>query len=158
APPIRGRDNREQLWRALAEGVLDMVASDHSPCTPELKRGDFGQAWGGIAGLQLALAATWTEARRRGFGVEALARWMGGGRARLAGLEGRKGAIAVGRDADFAIWRPEDSFTVERLEHRHATTPWAGRELHGVVEETWVRGRPVWRRGEALGAAAGALL
>src|SRR5262249_12190437 len=86
APPIRGRDNREQLWRALAEGVLDVVASDHSPCTPELKRGDFGQAWGGIAGLQLALAATWTEARRRGFGVEALARWMCAAPARLAGL------------------------------------------------------------------------
>jgi allantoinase len=158
APPIRGRANREQLWRALADGVLDMVASDHSPCTPALKRGDFGRAWGGIAGLQLALAATWTEAQRRGFGLEALARWMCAAPARLAGLAGRKGAIAVGRDADFAIWRPEERFVVERVEHRHPTTPWAGRDLLGVVEETWVRGRPVWRRGESVAAPAGALL
>jgi allantoinase len=158
APPIRGRDNREALWRALADGAIDMVASDHSPCSPELKRGDFGAAWGGIAGLQLALAATWTEAERRGFGVEALARWMCAAPARLAGLDDRKGAIAVGRDADLVIWRPEERFVVARVEHRHPTTPWAGRELRGVVEETWLRGRAVWRAGEAIGAPAGLLL
>ena len=154
APPIRERENRELLWQALADGDLDLVASDHSPCAPALKgleRGDFAAAWGGISGLQLALAATWTEARRRGFGLSDLARWMGAGPARLAGLEARKGAIAPGRDADLVVWRPEERFTVERVEHRHPLTPWAGRALDGVVESTWLRGEKIFERGDGSG-------
>jgi allantoinase len=160
APPIRERENRELLWRALAEGDLDLVASDHSPCPPAMKgveRGDFGAAWGGISGLQLALAATWTEARRRGFGLADLARWMSAAPARLAGLDDKKGTIAPGRDADLVIWRPEERFRVERVEHRHPLTPWAGRELDGVVESTWLRGDKVFDRGDITGPV-GALL
>jgi allantoinase len=150
APPIRERENREALWRALAEGLLDLVASDHSPCNPALKEGDFASAWGGISGLQLGLPATWTEARRRGHGLLDVARWMCAAPARLAGLDGRKGAIAAGLDADLVVWRPEERFTVTpgALEHRHKLTPYAGAELDGVVETTYVRGQKVFDRGE----------
>ncbi len=147
APPIREAAEREALWRALLAGDLDLVASDHSPCPPEMKRtgGDFFAAWGGIASLQLALPAVWTGARARGAGVERVAEWMCAGPARLAGLGGRKGRIAAGHDADLVVWDPEAAFVVEpaRLLHRHPVTPYAGRRLSGVVRATYVAGRRV---------------
>src|SRR2546428_701919 len=78
-PPIRERDNREQLWEALRDGTIDMVVSDHSPCPPEMKlreQGDFQKAWGGISSLQLRLPVVWTEARARGFPVDQLSEWL----------------------------------------------------------------------------------
>jgi len=145
APPIRERDNREALWRALGEGVLDMIASDHSPCSPSLKAGDFERAWGGVSGLQLALSVAWTEARKRGFTESDIARWMCAAPARLAGLEQRKGALVKGLDADLCIWRPEEKFAVDpaKLHHKHKLTPYAGQELFGVVETTVLRGEIV---------------
>jgi allantoinase len=143
-PPIREADNRELLWRGMTEGVLDCVVSDHSPCTPELKRldlGDFGLAWGGIAGLQVGLSAVWTEARRRGCTLGDLVRWMAEGPARLAGLR-RKGRIAVGYDADFCAFAPDDDLVVDpaTLHHKNPVTPYAGRSLTGLVRTTWLRG------------------
>jgi allantoinase len=146
-PPIREAGHREALWAALAGGdagrpVVDMVVSDHSPCTPELKRldvGDFGLAWGGIASLQVALPAVWTGARARGLELAQVATWMSAAPARLAGLS-RKGAIAVGRDADLVAFAPDERWRVERLLHRNPGTPYAGRELTGVVRRTWLRG------------------
>ena len=163
APPIRSRENRERLWEALREGVIDLVATDHSPCPPAMKKidsGDFRGAWGGIASLQLALPAVWTEARQRGFTVENLAEWMCAAPARLAGLADRKGRIAPGYDADFVIWDPEASFEVdaERLQHRHKVTPYAGRTLFGVVRHTLLRGETVYRNGEIIGLPDGRLL
>ncbi len=141
APPIRERENREQLWRGLAAGAIELVVSDHSPCTPELKRGDFAKAWGGIASLQFVLPIVWTNAQRRGFGLEDIARWCCEAPARLANLE-RKGAIRVGNDADLVVWDPEAAFTVteDLIRHRHKVTPYLGAELRGVVGATWVRG------------------
>jgi len=146
-PPVRERANRERLWRALGEGVIDMVVSDHSPSPPALKRldeGDFAAAWGGISSVQVALPVVWTHARARGHGLDEVARWMAAGPANLAGLES-KGRIAPGRDADLVAFAPEESFTVapERLHHRHPVTPYAGQRLHGVVRRTWLRGTPV---------------
>ena len=146
-PPVREASNRELLWQGLADGTIDCVVSDHSPCTPELKRldvGDFGLAWGGIASLQLSLPAVWTEARRRGHGPADLARWMAEGPARLVGME-RKGRIAPGADADFCVFAPDETFLVDpgRLHHRHPVTPYAGLRLAGVVRTTWLRGRQV---------------
>jgi allantoinase len=158
APPIREHENREALWRALFEGVIDFVVTDHSPCAPELKqreRGDFQRAWGGISSLQLGLPAVWTEARRRGGTPAQIAAWMSAGPARLAGLSARKGSIAAGRDADLVVWDPEASFVVdpERLLVRHKLSPYAGQRLHGRVEQTFLRGQRVYDRlGDSDGA------
>ena len=150
-PPIRDESNRELLWRALADGEFAAVVSDHSPSTPDLKHlpryggsGDFAAAWGGIASLQLGLPAIWTEARRRGFQLADVVRWMSSGPAALAGLD-RKGAIAPGRDADLVAFDPDAAFTVdpEGLYHRNPVTPYAGRTLTGAVRTTWLRGRAV---------------
>ena len=163
APPIRENENRDHLWEALGESELDLVASDHSPCPPEMKRrdtGDFFAAWGGIASLELALAAVWTSARPRGYSVGRLAEWLCRGPARLAGLSRRKGSISKGCDADFVIWDPDETFRVEpeRLHQRHKLTPYAGRELQGVVTATFLRGRKVFERGNLSGGPTGNIL
>ena len=149
APPIRERANQARLWSALRDGLIELVVSDHSPCTPALKKpetGDFLGAWGGIASLQLGLPLVWTEARRRGFGLGDLARWMSAAPARLARLDRRKGAIAVGRDADLVVFDPDamEAVTRERIHFRHKVTPYLGRVLHGVVRETILRGETIY--------------
>jgi len=163
APPIREARRREGLWEALASDRLDAVVSDHSPSPPAMKlreEGDFLRAWGGIASLQLRLPAIWTGARARGYPPERLAAWLCAGPARLAGLTGRKGAIAAGHDADLVLWHPEKEFVVSEtvLRHRHAITPWLGRTLAGVVEATYLRGEPVYARGAADQPPRGRLL
>ena len=152
APPIRESENREKLWTGLARGDIDMVVSDHSPCTPALKHlehGDFGKAWGGIASLQFSLPAVWTGMRARGHGLEQLVRWMCQAPARLTGLTGQKGSLTPGADADLLVFDPEAPFTPEAsgVLHRHKLTPYSGLPLVGVVERTWVRGQEVYTRG-----------
>jgi len=144
-PPIRDARNREKLWRGLADGVISCVVSDHSPCTPELKHGDFATAWGGVSSLQIGLPAVWTAARERGFGLGDVVRWMAESPAALAGLSARKGRIAVGVDADLVAFDDGASFTVDpsRLRHRNPVTPYAGRTLGGSVQATWLRGQVV---------------
>ncbi|MFC0599161.1 allantoinase AllB [Streptomyces palmae] len=143
-PPIREAANRDALWAGLADTTLDCVVSDHSPCTADLKSADFGRAWGGIASLQLGLPAVWTEARRRGHTLEEVARWMSTAPAQLVGLR-TKGAIEPGRDADFAVLAPEESFTVRPadLHHRNPVTAYAGKTLYGLVRSTWLRGTKI---------------
>jgi allantoinase len=163
APPIRERENREKLWEALGNGSIEMIATDHSPCPPAMKlseEGDFRRAWGGISSLQLSLTATWTQARTRGYSVKHMAKWLCTNPARLAGIEKRKGSIAIGCDADLVIWSPDAVFKVEpeRLHHRHKITPYAGRELAGVVETTFLRGRQVFDRGEFRSLSHGQVL
>ena len=143
-PPIRSAANRELLWAGLAEGVIDCVVSDHSPCTADLKRfdvGDFGVAWGGIAGLQLGLSAIWTQARQRGFGLSDVVGWLATGPADLVGLT-NKGRIEVGADADFCVFAPDDAFVVDvhKLAHRNPVSAYHDRPLAGVVRQTWLRG------------------
>ncbi|MGW5175550.1 allantoinase AllB [Streptomyces sp. NPDC004082] len=143
-PPIRESANQDLLWRALADGTVDCVVTDHSPSTADLKNDDFATAWGGISGLQLSLSAVWTEARRRGHGLEDVVRWMSTRTAELVGL-GHKGAIEPGRDADFAVLDPDATFTVDpaELQHRNRVTAYAGRTLSGVVRSTWLRGERI---------------
>jgi allantoinase len=162
-PPVRERENREKLWAALADGVIDMVVSDHSPCTPNLKlmeTGDFLDAWGGIAALQFSLPAIWTELQKRGFGLRELTRWMSAAPAKLAGLDKRKGRLAVGYDADIVIFQPEKEFEVvtEIIEFKNKLTPYAGMNLRGVVEATYVRGTKVYENGKFSADPVGKLL
>jgi allantoinase len=163
APPIRERENRERLWAGLRDATIDMIATDHSPCQPEMKcreSGDFLDAWGGIASLQLSLPAVWTQANPRGFSLTHLAKWLCEGPAHLAGLNHQKGAIAPGRDADLVIWNPEAGFKVDpaQLLHRHKLTPYAGRDLMGIVEATFLRGVKILERGKFCTAPAGQVL
>ena len=146
-PPIREAENRELLWQGLRDGVIDLVVSDHSPSTIDLKRldtGDFGEAWGGIASLQLGLSAVWTGARERGFTLVDVARWMSQAPAAQTGLP-NKGRIELGYDADFCVFAPDETFAVEAktLQHKNAITPYDGRTLAGVVRSTWLRGVPI---------------
>ncbi len=151
APPIRGEANQEALWNGLREGVIDLVATDHSPCPPIMKgleAGRFDLAWGGIASLSVALPAMWTEARPRGFSLADLARWMSAAPAQLAGITCRAGRLETGRPANFVVFDPEARWVVqaEDLPTRHSLSPYLGREMVGSVEATYLRGECVWRR------------
>lgn len=162
-PPVRERENREKLWEAIADGTIDMVVSDHSPCTPALKlqeSGDFMEAWGGIAALQFGLPVMWTNLIKRGLGLAELTRLMSARPAKLAALNHRKGKLAAGFDADIVVWDPEARFTVvpDIIRHRHKLTPYSDRELLGVVEKTFVGGEQVYANGGFSQQKSGKLL
>lgn len=161
-PPIREKGNQDALWRGLVEGTIGFIVSDHSPCAPDLKAresGDFLKAWGGIASLQFSLCAVWTEAARRGFSLEDLARWMGSGPADFAGLRS-KGRIAPGMDADLVVFDPEGETVPQSslIHHRHKLTPYAGRRLKGRVERTFLKGELIYDRGVFGSVPKGSLL
>ena len=161
-PPIREEGNRDRLWQGLLDGTIDCIVSDHSPATVDLKQpadGDFGTAWGGISSLQLGLSLVWTEAARRGIPLQQVVEWMSASPARVAGLQ-RKGRLEVGYDADFAVFAPEEAFTVElgRLRHKNPVSAYEGKTLTGVVRTAYLRGEEIdgetprgrlLRRGEA---------
>ena len=146
-PPIREAANRELLWQGLADGVIDCVVTDHSPCTVDLKRfdiGDFGVAWGGIASLQISLSAVWSEAKRRGYTLNDVVRWMAENPAREVGLN-TKGHIALGYAADLAVFAPDEAFIVDvaKLQHKNPVSAYDGRPLAGVVRSTWLAGKRI---------------
>lgn len=159
APPIRSAANRDRLWQALADGVIDLVATDHSPCPPEMKRltatqpgeepGRFDEAWGGIASLSTALPLMWTACEQRGLPLSQLPQWMSAAPARLAGLERLVGSIEPGKHANLVAFDDKASFTVtpEVLHYRHKISPYMGRELRGVVRSTWLRGEKIFDQG-----------
>jgi allantoinase len=161
APPIREATNRDLLWDGLRDGTIDFVVSDHSPCTPALKHpddGDFLAAWGGIATLGLTLPIVWSEARRRGFGLADVARWLCEGPARFAGLE--RGILRPGARADLVAWDPEAGWTCgpQDAQFRNKVSPWFGRTLTGRTVTTWRAGRTIWHDGAPVGAPAGEAL
>lgn len=147
APPIRGSAERRRLRDALRGGLVDMVASDHSPAPPERKEadGDFFTAWGGIASLQIAPLVTWTVASGEGCTLTQLSSWMSAAPATLAGMSHRKGSIAAGMDADLVAFDPDAQVRVraEALHHRHKLTPYDGVVLRGHVQRTWLRGEMI---------------
>jgi allantoinase len=160
APPIRSAANCEDLWAGLELGLIDMIVTDHSPCPPAMKRRDEGRwdsAWGGIAGLGLALPVVWTEMRRRNIPLGRIARWMSAAPARLAGLTGKKGALTPGADADFVVFDPEMPWIVTKndLQFRHKLSPYVGAHLYGSVLETWLRGELVYCNGNFTGEPRG---
>jgi allantoinase len=162
APPIRERANREFLWAALAGGLIQMVVSDHSPAPQTMKAlpsDDFTRAWPGISSLQVSLSAMWTGATTRRYTLNQLTDWMCRMPACLAGLH-RKGAIEPGYDADLVIFDPDAEFTVQAamLQHHHTMTPYLGSRLRGVVERTYLRGRRIYERGQAIEGPQGRVL
>jgi allantoinase len=146
-PPVREVGNRELLWEGLLDGTIDFIVSDHSPSTLDLKdleNGDFGVAWGGVSSLQLGLSLIWTEARRRGIGLERVVEWMSTRPAQRAGLRS-KGRLALGYDADLVVFAADDAFVVDagKLHHKNPITPYQGKALSGKVRRTFVRGTAV---------------
>jgi allantoinase len=156
-PPIRDEANRDALWRGLEQGTIDFIVSDHSPAPASMKLaggGDFAEAWGGIASLQLGLRVVWTEARLRGVPLERVVGWMAGASARTVGVDG-KGEISPGGAADLVVFAPEAESRVDAalLEHRHPITPYDGRTLVGAVREAYLAGEridPAAPRGQLL--------
>ena len=149
APPIREKENNEQLWVALKDGVIDFVATDHSPATPNLKEiesGNFMKAWGGIASIQFALPVLWTAAKKRNCTFSNIAKWLCENPARLIGKENSKGKIAKGFDADLIVVDDEKTFTVTEniIHHKHKVTPYLGEILSGVIEQTYIAGEKVY--------------
>lgn len=147
APPIRERENNESLKEALATGVLNFVASDHSPAPPgikELSTGDLAKAWGGIAGLQFLLPASWTALREQ-LSLEKFIPLLTEHPAMFLGVNERKGYFKIGADADITVWSPEESFTVDEAEvlHRHKISPYVGEKLVGKIDRTYVNGELV---------------
>ncbi len=157
APPIRERANNEKLWQALKEGIIDFVATDHSPAPPGMKHlgtGDLMKAWGGIASIQFALPVLWTAAKNRGYSPSDIARWLCSNPSELVrhGSAGRKGKIQKGYDADLVVWDEHSSFVVtpEIIHHKHKITPYLGETLYGVVEQSFLAGKKVYARGKFL--------
>lgn len=151
-PPIREKENNEQLWSALQEGIIDFVATDHSPAPAAMKEMESGNlmiAWGGIASLQLALPVLWTAARKRNIPFTYIAKWLCEHPARLPGLQKNNGKIARGYDADFVVWNPDKQFTVtpDQLHHKHKITPYLNEPLYGVTEQTWLGGTQIFDHG-----------
>jgi allantoinase len=162
APPIRERENREKLWMALKNGVIDFAVSDHSPCTPALKErgsGDFMKAWGGIAGLQFSLSVFYTGALARGWSLADVSRHLSAGPAHFVGLT-QKGELATGMDADITVFDTEKKFRVEpgMIAHRHEVSPYIGQELTGEVQETWLRGKCIYGKRSSAGPTGKTLL
>lgn len=160
APPIREDQNRQKLWKGLMDGVIDFVVSDHSPCTPQLKKldtGNFMDAWGGISSLQLGLSSIWTTGQEFGATLLELNQWLSRRPSIFAGLEGKKGKIDVGYDADFVIWNPEEQFLLEPqdLRFRHKLSPYLGKNLKGRVLYTYLRGQLAYKEGEIIGEPRG---
>jgi allantoinase len=160
APPIREHSNRELLWQALLDGDIDLVATDHSPCPPEMKSrgaGDFSKVWCGVASVQVSFSAMWTQASRRGIPLERLAQWMSSAPAGLAGLRSRKGSIEPGKDADLVVFDPRLKWTLSAADlfTRHAISPYIGQPLLGKVQATWLRGMRIYDHGSFSGLPYG---
>jgi allantoinase len=167
APPIRSAANREMLWQALRDGTIDLIATDHSPCPPQMKRltatrpgeeaGRFDQAWGGIASLSTALSVVWTEGHARGFTIGDLARWMSAAPAQLIGLGTQVGSIEPGKHANLVAFDTDATFhvTEDVLHYRHKISPYMGEQLRGVVRSTWLRGEKVFHHNAFPAASSG---
>jgi len=164
APPIRSAANREQLWNALENGLIDMVTTDHSPCIPAMKRreeGRWNEAWGGIASLGLTLPVLWTGMSQRGLdvarGLPRIAEWLAAAPARLAGMSAEKGSLRVGADADLVVFDSEAAWTVRDndLHFRHKLSPYMGATLKGRIVETWLRGQRIYDGQSLEGAPRG---
>ncbi|XP_031639295.1 probable allantoinase 1 isoform X4 [Contarinia nasturtii] len=155
-PPIRDAENQKALWNGLKSGDIDMIVSDHSPSTVEMKLlvptgrnyGNFIKAWGGISSVQFGLSLFWTNCQTFGLNINDLLRLMCEEPAKLCKFNDRKGKLAKGYDADLCIWNPEAEFTVtpDIIHFRNKSNPYMGKRLKGLVHATIVRGQFAYKR------------
>ena len=155
APPIRNRENNERLWGALQNGLIDFVATDHSPAPPDMKlmdTGDFMNAWGGIASLQFSLPALWTLAEKKNGSIADMVKWLSSNPAKLIGSDKTKGKIEKGYSGDLVVWNDKESFVITEdiIQHKHKITPYLGEVLKGVVHQTYLHGKQVYNNGSLL--------
>ena len=148
APPIREKKNNDLLKQALKHKVLDFITTDHSPAPPSIKEiesGNLLKAWGGIAGLQFLLPASWT-ALKNVLTLTEFIPLITEKPAEFLKLSDRKGFLKEGFDADFVVWSDEESFHVkeENIFHKHKASPYVGRQLTGVIHSTYVNGKLVY--------------
>ncbi|KAJ0180482.1 hypothetical protein K1T71_003886 [Dendrolimus kikuchii] len=160
APPIRDLKNKEKLWEYLLDDKLDMVVSDHSPCTPDLKCSNNLEAWGGISSVQFGLSLFYTAASARGLELITITKYLSSGPAHLCGLQNRKGSLKPGLDADLVFFDPEASFVVtsDKIRHKNKLTPYLNRKLKGVVKQTYLRGQLIYDEGDIITEPKGKLL
>jgi allantoinase len=159
-PPIRGEQNRDALWQGLRDGVINFIVSDHSPCTANLKlidSDDIDSAWGGIAALQFGLPIVWTEASNRGFELKDISHLMSEATAKFVGLEGRKGKIKVGHDADLIVFDEACEYYISEAEiyHKNKFSPYVGKKVRGKVTRTYLRGTCIFANDNFLGSPLG---
>jgi len=176
-PPIRTLKNQDGLWAELVrdkDSTLQTIVSDHSPCTPNLKLlpasipgalssesetnvGDFFTAWGGISSVGLGISILWSEAERHNLSLQDLVKWCCRNTAKQVGLDHQKGDLAVGMDADIAVFDDSAEFIVEpsTMLFRNKCSPYQGKTLRGVVKETWLRGRKIHARASGFDEKGG---
>lgn len=147
SPPIRDRRHQEEMWQLLAEGEIEMLVSDHSPCTIDLKSDPNAfKAWGGISACQNCVDAMFDEAvLRRHISPVTLARALATNAARRFRLKG-KGEIAPGFDADLVLIDPNQGYTLtaEDLYYKNKFSAYEGRRINCRITRTLVRGMTVY--------------
>ncbi|XP_028042305.1 uncharacterized protein LOC114252031 [Bombyx mandarina] len=161
APPIRDKNNQEKLWDFLLEDKIDLIVSDHSPCTPDLKcNKNLMEAWGGISSVQFGLSLFWTAAEARGLDLTSISKYLSSGPAHLCSIQHKKGAIKPGLDADLVFFDPEAEFviTTDIIRHKNKLTPYLNMKLKGVVKKTYLRGQLIYGDGNVIGQPIGELL
>lgn len=157
-PPIREQTDQDELWRALHDGTVDIIATDHAPHEPAAKDGlSWMEAAGGMIGVQTMLPLLLTEAERGRLTLNDVVRWTSRRPAELFGLAGRKGDVRVGLDADLVIVDPsgETTVTADHLQSQSKNSPLLGATLRGAVVHTLVRGHVVVRDGQVVGPPVG---
>jgi len=154
APPLRSSAEIEELWKCVLDGMVDTIASDHSPCLWEDKApglDNIWNAWGGISGVQTMLPAIITEGvHKRGLRLTDLVRMMSSNPARIFGLYPQKGSLETGADADLTIIDLDAEWTLsaEDLLYKNKHSAYLGYTFKGKIQETFVRGKRVYKDGK----------
>lgn len=154
APPLRSRENIEEMWQCVFDGLIDTIGSDHSPCNWEEKAkglDNIWKAWGGISGIQTMLPALLSEGvNKRGLPLPQLMKLLATNPARLFGVYPQKGAIAVGCDADLVVVDLDREWTLsaDQLFYKNKHSAFVGYSFKGAVERTFVRGQTVYHNGQ----------
>ena len=157
-PPIREQRHNQPLWDALMEGVIDMIATDHAPHTPEEKtRPNIWDCDCGFPGVETQMPLMLTEVNRQRASLMDYVRWSSVNPAKAWGLYGTKGVIAAGAHADIAVVDMDRTGVLSqgKLQSISKISPWNGRAVQGYPLHTLVRGRFVMRNGHLVSDAAG---